>query len=101
MKTLTIRNIPAPVYTALAESARAEHRSLQEQVRLILTNDVALRCGSVCEKAAEYRSRLAGRKPQKSVVQDLRQDRGAVLFTADEKLRKEAQKRGLLHGEVH
>lgn len=75
MKTLTIRNIPAPVYRALAESARAEHRSLQEQVRLILTNDVALRCGSVCEKATEYRSQLAGRKSQINVVEELRQDR--------------------------
>jgi len=75
MKTMTIRNIPESVYDALTESARAEHRSLQEQVRHILTNDVKLRAGSVCEKAAEYRTKLAGRVQEKTVVQDLREDR--------------------------
>jgi hypothetical protein len=75
MKTMTIRNVPDPVYDALAESARSEHRSLQEQVRYILTNDVKLRSRSVCEKAAEYRAALAGRRTEKSVVEDLRKDR--------------------------
>lgn len=75
MKTMTIRNLPDPVYDALAENARAEHRSLQEQVRYILMNDVELRSRSVCEKAAEYRAGLAGRKARKSVVTDLREDR--------------------------
>lgn len=58
-----------------AASAKAEHRSLQEQVRYILTNDVKLRSRSVCEKAAEYRTKLAGRKTVSSVVEDLREDR--------------------------
>ena len=75
MKTMTLRNIPDPVYEALAENARAEHRSLQEQVRYILTNDVALRSRSVCEKAAEYRVKLAGRVSEKSVVEELHEDR--------------------------
>jgi len=72
---MTIRNIPDPVYDALVESAKAEHRSLQEQVRYILTNDVELRSGSVCEKAAEYRTKLANRTVKKSVVEDIREDR--------------------------
>ena len=75
MKTMTIRNIPDPVYDALVESAKAEHRSLQEQVRQILTNDVTLRAGSVCEKAAEYRTKLEGRMFNKSVVDEIREDR--------------------------
>ncbi|MFT5241888.1 MAG: plasmid stability protein [Candidatus Promineifilaceae bacterium] len=75
MKSMTIRNLPDPIYDGLATSAKAEHRSLQEQVRYILTNDVELRSRSVCEKAAEYRTKLAGRKTEKSVVADLREDR--------------------------
>ena len=75
MKTMTIRNIPDRVYDEIAKGAQAEHRSLQEQVRLILINDAALRSGSVCEKAAEYRAMLAGRASEKSVVEDLQGDR--------------------------
>jgi plasmid stability protein len=75
MKTMTIRNIPDKVYDALVESANAEHRSLQEQVRCILINDVNLRAGSVCEKAAEYRTKLSGRISEQSLVDDLREDR--------------------------
>lgn len=75
MKTMTLRNIPESVYDALVECARAEHRSLQEQVRYILTNDVKLRTGSVCEQAAEYRMKLSGRSSEKTVVEDLREDR--------------------------
>jgi len=75
MKSMTIRNIPDPVYNALVESAKAEHRSLQEQVRYILTNDMKLRSGSVCEMASEYRSKLAKKTVKKSAVEDIREDR--------------------------
>jgi hypothetical protein len=72
---MTIRNIPDNVYDAIAKSAQAEHRSLQEQVRCLLENEATFLSGSVCEKAVEYRTRLAGRTAQKSVVEDLREDR--------------------------
>lgn len=75
MKTMTIRNIPDSVYDAIAKSAQAQQRSLQEQVRYILINEAKLRTGSLCEKAAEYRTGLAGQKTKKSVVDDLREDR--------------------------
>jgi len=75
MKTMTIRNIPDRVYDEITKNAQAEHRSLQEQVRYILTNEAALRSGSVCEKAAEYRTKLTGRASEKSVVDDLQEDR--------------------------
>ncbi len=75
MKTMTIRNIPDSAYEEIAKSAQAEHRSLQEQVRLILINDAALRSGSLCEKASGYRTMLAGRASEKSVVEDLQEDR--------------------------
>lgn len=75
MKTMTIRNIPDDVYKAIADVARKEHRSLQEQVRYTLENDMALRSGSVCEQALEYRTTLQNRTHQKTVVQDIREDR--------------------------
>mgnify|MGYP002725916760 CR=1 FL=1 len=75
MKTMTIRNIPEDVYDALVESAHTEHRSIQEQVRYVLENEAKLRSRSVCEQAAEYRTRLSGRTTTRTVVEDLREDR--------------------------
>lgn len=72
---MTIRNIPDDVYEALVESARTEHRSIQEQVRYVLENEAKLRSRSVCEEAAEYRTRLSGRATKRTVVDDLREDR--------------------------
>lgn len=75
MKTMTIRNVPDEVYEVLVKTAKEEHRSLQEQVRYTLANDVALRNGSVCEPIAEYRAKLANRKTKHTVVDDIRRDR--------------------------
>jgi plasmid stability protein len=75
MKTMTIRNVPDEVYDALVELAKKEHRSLQEQVRYTLENDVALRKGSVCEQALTYRTRLENRSFSSTVVEDIREDR--------------------------
>lgn len=75
MKTMTIRNVPDDVYEALVEVAKKEHRSLQEQVRVTLENDMALRRGSVCEQALEYRTRLENRPCVTTVVEAVREDR--------------------------
>lgn len=75
MRTMTIRNIPDPVYDTLVATARHEHRSLQEQVRYMLTNEAQLQSRSVCEQAAEYRTRLSERPAKRSVVEDVREDR--------------------------
>ncbi|MGC9453065.1 MAG: FitA-like ribbon-helix-helix domain-containing protein [Oceanipulchritudo sp.] len=75
MRTMTIRNLPDEVYDGLKEMARANHRSLQEQVLRMLTEEVRLRTPSVCEEAAAYRAKLAGRTPARTVVEDLRADR--------------------------
>jgi len=72
---MTIRNLPDEAYAALQEMARANHRSLQEQVRRMLIEEVALRSPSVCEQAAAYRMQLAGRKSAQTVVEDLREAR--------------------------
>ncbi len=75
MKTMTIRNVPDPVYDTIVKTARQEHRSIQEQVLYILTNEAQLQTRSVCEKAAEYRTRLSGRSAALTVVEDVREDR--------------------------
>jgi plasmid stability protein len=75
MKTMTIRNLPEEVYSGLQDMARSNHRSLQEQVRLMLIEEVRLRRQSVCEQAGSYRARLIGRISAKSVVDDIKEDR--------------------------
>ena len=75
MRTMTIRNLPDEVYEGLKEMAQANHRSLQEQVLRMLTEEVRLRTPSVCEEAAAYRAKLTGRKQARTVVDDLREDR--------------------------
>ncbi len=74
MKTLTVRNVPDTVYEQLADWARENHRSLQEQARHLLEMNVKLRCPCVLEAAAAYRVRLAGRQLG-NVVEDIRRER--------------------------
>lgn len=75
MKTMTLRNIPDEVYEAIAKAAKEERRSMQEQVRYVLENDVAMRSNAVCERVAAYRTRLEDREFCSSVVDDIREDR--------------------------
>ena len=72
---MTIRNIPDETYEGLQMMAKLNHRSLQEQVRLMLIEEAKLSDGSVSEAASAYRTRLSGRTVEKSVVDDLRKDR--------------------------
>ena len=74
MRTLTIRNVPDTVYSELAEWARESHRSLQEQVRHLLEEDVRLRSLSAMESAQAYRMKIASRTLG-DVVEDVREDR--------------------------
>lgn len=74
MRTLTIRNVPDTVYSELAEWARESHRSLQEQVRHLLEEDVRLRSLSAMESAQAYRMKIASRTLG-NVVEDVREDR--------------------------
>jgi plasmid stability protein len=61
MKTLTVRNVPDETYEKLAEWARLNHRSLQEQARYVLESEVNLRKNAVMEEVSEYRTRFLGR----------------------------------------
>ena len=61
MKALSIRNVPDHVYIGLQVMAKNNRRSLQEQVKLILEQEVKLTNRSFLASAAEWRKRLQGR----------------------------------------
>lgn len=74
MRTLTVTQILDAVYRGLADWAKANHRSLQEQVRQVLEREVTVHGGSTTEEAAVWRRKLAGRSLG-SVVTAVREDR--------------------------
>ena len=62
MKAISIRNVPDDVYTALQEMAKKNRRSLQEQIKFILEQELKLKNRSFMACAAEWRKLLKGRK---------------------------------------
>ena len=74
MKTLTVRKVPDDVYARLTDWAKTNHRSLQEQVRHLLEEEVKLHETGIMEAAANYRTRLE-KQQLTDVVEDLRGDR--------------------------
>ena len=62
MKTLTVREVPDAVYAVLKEEADANCRSLQAQVRWVLTKETRLHKGGFLEGVRRWQRRLAGRK---------------------------------------
>jgi plasmid stability protein len=74
MKSISLRNVPDNVYRALQEMAKANHRSLQEQIKCILEQEVSMVRGSPLAAAANWRKRLKGRKFS-DTVKMIRQDR--------------------------
>ena len=74
MKSISLRNIPEPLYSALQEMAKENHRSLQEQVKCILEQEIGLIKGSPLAAAAKWRKQFKGRKFTDS-VEMIRQDR--------------------------
>ena len=74
MKSISIRSVPETVYTGLQEMAQANHRSLQEQIKFILEQEVNLVKGSSLATAARWRKQLKGRKFT-DTVKMIRQDR--------------------------
>ena len=74
MKSLTLRRVDEDVYKSLQDLARANHRSLQEQVKIILEREVRLAGGSHAYKARQLRERLAGR-PWGDIAADIREER--------------------------
>ena len=74
MKALTVRGVPDDVYGALRQIARDNHRSLQEQITLILEREVSLVTGSRLAGTKGFRTRLAGRA-WGNIAADIRRDR--------------------------
>ena len=74
MKSISIRNVPETVYTALQDMARANHRSLQEQIKFILEQEARLVKGSPLSAAANWRKQLKERNLS-DTVKMVREDR--------------------------
>lgn len=74
MRAISIRNVPEDVYTGLQTMAKTNRRSLQEQIKIILEQEVMLNKRSFLADAAEWRKKLHGRQ-FKDTVKDVREDR--------------------------
>jgi len=61
MKSLTVRGVDDHVYEALRELAGQNHRSMQEQVKMILAREVSLAGGGHLQRCLSLRERLQGR----------------------------------------
>ena len=61
MKAISLRNVPDDVYAALQEMARKNRRSLQEQVKYLLEQEVKLVRKSPTSRAGDWRNKLASR----------------------------------------
>ena len=74
MRAISIRNIPDDVYAGLQAMANTNRRSLQEQVKLILEQEVKLTRRSFLADAADWRKNLQGREFN-DTVKEVRKDR--------------------------
>ena len=74
MKAISIRNVPEDVYAGLQAMAKMNRRSLQEQIKLILEQEVTLNKRSFLADAAEWRKKFQERQ-FKDTVKDVRKDR--------------------------
>lgn len=74
MKAISLRNVPENVYAGLQLMAKQNRRSLQEQIKLILEQEVKLANRSFLTKASAWRKRFAGRKLE-DAVKAVREDR--------------------------
>ena len=74
MKAISIRNVPDHIYTGLQVMAKNNRRSLQEQIKLILEQEVELGNRSFLAAAADWRKRLEGRDLS-DAVKTVRKDR--------------------------
>ena len=74
MKALTVRDVDEKVYERLRALAKANGRSLQSQVRMILEREVQLAMASDVESGRQWRERLADRE-WGDIVADVRHER--------------------------
>lgn len=74
MKAISVRNVPDHIYSGLQIIAKKNRRSLQEQIKLILEQEVELGNRSFLAAAADWRKRLEGRDLS-DTVKTVRKDR--------------------------
>ena len=74
MKAMTVRNIPDDLYFTIANLAKRNRRSMQQQVLAILAKSRILLNDSPVQKACEIRTRLAGRNLG-NTVEEIRKER--------------------------
>lgn len=74
MSAISVRNISQDTYQALKDMARRSERSLQEQVRYLLEQEVKLVSGSSLVHAQTWRKRLQNRS-HSNVIDMIREDR--------------------------
>lgn len=74
MKVITVRNVPDDVYEALADLARRNRRSLQQQVLVLLERAKVSQQSSPVERARSIRKKLQGRTLG-DTVREIRRDR--------------------------
>lgn len=74
MKALSIRNLPDEIYESFKRMASENHRSMQEQVRLLIEREIRLSASPGLVAASKWRERLAGRSLG-DTVKDVRLDR--------------------------
>jgi plasmid stability protein len=74
MKSITIRAFQDDLYETLKNWAKINHRSLQEQVKYILTRELKLVNPSQLALASQWRNKLKNKKLG-NIVQEIRADR--------------------------
>ena len=74
MKAISIRNVPDNMYKALQQMAKQNRRSLQEQIKFILEQELKLSDRSFLARAAEWRRLLKGHK-FRDIEKMVREDR--------------------------
>lgn len=74
MPSLSLRGIPQDVYDGLKALAARNHRSMQEQARLLIEREVRLSQPGAMERARHWRERMRHR-PMPRLLDDLHADR--------------------------
>jgi hypothetical protein len=74
MPPLSLRGLPQDIYDGLKAMAALNHRSKQEQARLLIEPVVRLQQPGAMERARSWRERM-GDRPLLQLLEDLRADR--------------------------
>ena len=74
MSALSLRGLSQDIYDGIKAMAAQNHRSMQEQARLLIEREVRLHQPGDMERARNWRERMRDR-PMPQLLEDLRTDR--------------------------